>query len=148
MKKHTLERSVGVFVLIGLLCIAYLTIKLGKMELLGGNYYHLIARFGSVSGLKDGAIVDVAGVEVGKVAGITLDREEMVAVVRIKIRKEVPIDRDVIASIKTSGLIGDKYVKLEPGGSEEILQNGDLILETESAVDLEDMIGKYAFGDV
>jgi len=148
MKKHTLETSVGIFVLIGLVCVAYLTIKLGKMEWLGGNYYYLVARFHSVSGLKRGAIVDVAGVQIGRVENITLDPKEMVAVVRMKIKPEVSISEDAVASIKTSGLIGDKYVKIEPGGSDVLLKDGDYLIETESAVDLEGTISRWAFGDV
>lgn len=148
MKKQGVEISVGIFVLIGLICLAYLTVKLGKMELMGGEYKVLHARFGSVSGLKPGALVDMAGVPIGQVDSIELDREIFVAHVRLKIREDVPLSEDVIASIKTSGLIGDKYVKISPGGSDVMLEDGDTIIETESAIDLEEMIGKYAFGDV
>jgi len=139
---------VGVFVLIGLACVAYLTIKLGKFEVIGGDYYYLTAHFGSVSGLKQGAIVDVAGVQVGKVDSIALDKADMAAVLRLKIKNGIPISEDSIASVKTSGLIGDKYVKIEPGGSDKMLKDGDRIGETQSAVDLEALIGKYAFGGV
>jgi phospholipid/cholesterol/gamma-HCH transport system substrate-binding protein len=148
MKKHAIEMSVGIFVLIGLVGIAYLTIKLGKMELLGENYYHVTARFTSVSGLKQGASVEVAGVQVGQVEKIILDTSSTLATVRMKIREGVPLCADVIASVKTSGLIGDKYISLSPGGSEIRLKDGDLITETESSVDLEAMIAKYAFGGV
>jgi len=148
MKKHTIEFSVGIFVLIGLICVGYLTIKLGKMELLGSDFYFIKARFGSVSGLRKGAIVDLAGVEIGKVESVDLDLESMAALVTMKIRANVPLSADSIASIKTSGLIGDKYVKIEPGGDDVLLKDGDELLETESAVDLEAMIGKYAFGSV
>ena len=148
MKNQTIELSVGVFVLIGLACVAYLTIKLGKFEVIGGDYYYLTAHFGSVSGLKQGAIVDVAGVQVGKVDSIALDKADMAAVLRLKIKNGIPISEDSIASVKTSGLIGDKYVKIEPGGSDKMLKDGDRIGETQSAVDLEALIGKYAFGGV
>jgi phospholipid/cholesterol/gamma-HCH transport system substrate-binding protein len=148
MKKNAVEFWVGVFVLIGLLCVAYLTIKLGKMELLGGGYYHITARFSSVSGLKNGAVVDVAGVQVGQVESIALDTKEMVATVKMKIRIGTPINEDAVASVKTSGLIGDKYIRIDPGASEVVLKDGDAIKETESAVDLESVIAKYAFGAV
>lgn len=148
MKRTTIEIWVGIFVLIGLICVGYLTIKLGKMELIGGNHYTVSARFLSVSGLKTGAEVVLAGVQVGSVDRITLDQERMMALVDLKIKNGIELTEDVIASVKTAGLIGDKYIRLSPGGAEEVLKPGDLITETESAIDLEDMIGKYVFGDV
>jgi phospholipid/cholesterol/gamma-HCH transport system substrate-binding protein len=90
----------------------------------------------------------MAGVQIGKVDSISLDKEEMAAVVKMKIQKGVVLTDDVIASIKTAGLIGDKYIKLSPGGSDEILNSGDTIIETESAIDLEELISKYVFGGV
>jgi phospholipid/cholesterol/gamma-HCH transport system substrate-binding protein len=147
MKKTSVETAVGVFVLIGLISVAYLTIKLGKMEWFGDDYYTLDAQFDSVSGLKTGAQVDMAGVEIGQVADIRLDNERQVAVVSLKIRKAVILTDDVIASVKTSGLIGDKYIKLTPGGSDRLLKSGDLIIETESALDIEELVSKYVFGD-
>ena len=148
MKKTSLELGVGIFVLIGILCVGYLTIRLGKMELIGDRHYFLNARFLSVAGLKKGAQVVIAGVKVGQVDAISLDPEEQVAIVRLKILEDVVLTDDVIASVKTSGLIGDKYIKLSPGGSDEILKNGDLITDTESSLDIEEIIGKYAFGDL
>jgi phospholipid/cholesterol/gamma-HCH transport system substrate-binding protein len=148
MKRSGIETAVGIFVLIGIVCVGYLTIQLGRMEWLGENYYPLFARFESVAGLKDGTQVEMAGVEIGKVDSITLDPQRQVAVVKLKIKKGVVLTDDVIASIKTSGLIGDKYLSLSPGGSDQILQPGDLITETESAVDLEELIRKYVFGKV
>ncbi|GFM37433.1 outer membrane lipid asymmetry maintenance protein MlaD [Desulfovibrio psychrotolerans] len=148
MKKYSKETSVGVFVLICLLCVGYLTVKLGKMEVLGDNTYPLFARFSSVAGLRSGAEVEIAGVPVGKVASISLDNEEALARVVLAIRKDIQLSEDVIASVKTSGLIGDKYIKLTPGGSLDILEPGDEITETESAVDIEELISKYVFGGV
>ncbi len=148
MKKSSVELGVGIFVLIGLICVAYLTIQLGKMKLLGDDHYFLNARFLSVSGLKAGAQVEIAGVSVGQVDSISLDPKDQVAMVRLKIRKNVVLTDDVIASVKTSGLIGDKYIKLSPGGSDETLGPEDIITETESALDIEELISKYAFGDV
>ncbi len=148
MKKYSQETFVGIFVLIGILCIGYLTIKLGKMQLIGGNFYEIIAKFDSVAGLKPDSSVQMAGVEIGRVTSITLDTNEYVAVVKMKIKKDVPIQEDAIASIKTSGLIGDKYVSIQPGGSDELLKDGGVITDTESAVDIESLISKYVFGNV
>jgi phospholipid/cholesterol/gamma-HCH transport system substrate-binding protein len=146
--KASVETAVGIFVLIGILSIGYLTVKLGKLELLGDNYYVLNARFQSVSGLKKGAQIEIAGVPVGKVDMISFDHERQVALVKMKIEHGVVLTDDVIASVKTSGLIGDKYIKLSPGGSDTVLQAGDTIIETESALDIEELISKYAFGKV
>ncbi len=147
MSKTSVETAVGVFVLMGLICVGYLTIKLGKMELFGDAYYTLSARFDSVSGLKKGAQVDMAGVQVGKVESIALDRQRQVALVKLKVKNDVELTDDVIASVKTAGMIGDKYIRLTPGGSDEKLNNGDLITETESAMDIEELVSKYVFGD-
>jgi phospholipid/cholesterol/gamma-HCH transport system substrate-binding protein len=148
MKKTTVEMSVGLFVLIGLICVGYLTIKLGKMELMGDNYYRLTARFNTIAGLKHGATVEMAGVQIGQVEKIQLDRERYEAVVVLKIEKDVPVFADSIASVKTSGLIGDKYVSISPGGVDERLTDGGTIPETESAIDLEKLLSQYAFGKV
>ncbi len=148
MKKSSAEMVVGIFVLIGIVCVGYLTIRLGKMELIGGNYYHLRAKFESVSGLKTGAQVEIAGVQVGQVDAINLDVDQMVAMVDLKIRKGIELTDDTIASVKTAGLIGDKYIKISPGGSDEVLKPGGMITETESAIDLEELISKYVFGGI
>ena len=148
MKKGSIETAVGIFVIIGLLCVGYLTIKLGKMDLFGKEIYHVYAKFQSVSGLKPGAYVEMAGVQIGQVDSITLDKKTQAAVVKMKINKDFELSDDVIASVSTTGLIGDKYIKLSPGGSKKMLQSGDMITETESAVDLEALIGKYVFGGV
>ena len=148
MKKYALETYVGIFVLIGLICVAYLTVKLGKFEVVGGDYYVLKARFASVSGLKTGSSVEMAGVQIGTVDRIRIHTELQVAEVELKIRRDITLSEDTIASIKTNGLIGDKYVRMMPGGSEEILGDGDRIMETESAIDLEELISQYIFGKV
>src|SRR6266540_3586300 len=122
MKRATLETVVGIFVLIGILCLAYLSIKLGKMELFGGNTYQVYADFDSVSGLKSGASVEIAGVEVGRVGRIILDpKSGNMARVYLRIRSGLKLQDDVIASVRTRGIIGDKFILLKPGGSEKIL---------------------------
>ncbi len=148
MKMRTIEIGVGFFVLLGLLAMAYLTIKLGKMEMFGGDYYYLEARFGTVSGLKTGAQVEIAGVQVGQVESIEIDIETMRAVVIMKIQREIPIDTLATASIKTSGLIGDKYLHIDPGGELALLEDGGVIEYTNDSVDLEALIGRVAFGSV
>jgi phospholipid/cholesterol/gamma-HCH transport system substrate-binding protein len=148
MKKSSIELVVGVFVLIGLVCIAYLTIKLGKMEWMGENHYLLSARFDSVSGLRSGAGVELAGVEIGQVNSISLDTENMQALVQLKIQNDIKLSDDIIVSVKTAGLIGDKYINITPGGSDEMLKPGDTIIDTVSVLDIEELISKYVFGNL
>jgi phospholipid/cholesterol/gamma-HCH transport system substrate-binding protein len=144
-----LEIMVGIFMVIGILCLGYVSIKLGKMELVGGDYYTVSAGFDSVSGLKPGARVEVAGVEVGKVDRIMLDAKSGDrALAYLKIKTGVKITDDVIASVRTSGIIGDKFIKLKPGGSEKMLKNNDQIRETESAIDIEELVSKFIHGKV
>ncbi|MCJ7772799.1 MAG: outer membrane lipid asymmetry maintenance protein MlaD [Desulfobacterales bacterium] len=147
MKQSFIETIVGIFVVIGIVCIGYLTIKLGKMEVIGHKHYNVSASFQSISGLTPGAYVEIAGVKIGNVDSISLDPERKVAVVNMKIQKGVILSEDVIAAVKTSGLIGDKYIRLSPGGSDVTLKDGGKIFETESAIDIEDLVSKYIFSD-
>ena len=147
MKKSSIETSVGIFMFIGILCVGYLTIHLGKMDWIGSDHYQLRALFQSVSGLKVGANVEMAGVQIGSIEAISLDHKRKIAEVTMKVDNDVQLEEDVIASIKTAGLIGDKYIMISPGGSDVILKPGEVIFETESALDLEDLISKYLFGD-
>ena len=142
------EGAVGIFVLIGLLCVAYLTVKLGRMEVFQSGGYELSARFTSINGLRKGADIEVAGVKVGRVSGIRLDPAHGLAVVTLRLDDTLIVADDAIASIKTSGLIGDKYINLDPGGSDIKLKSGETISDTQSAVDLEELISKYVFGKV
>lgn len=149
MNMVKLELMVGTFMLIGILCLGYVSIKLGKMEFGGGDFYAVTATFDSVSGLKPGARVEVAGVEVGKVDRIVLDKKSGDrALTYLKIKNGVNISDDVIASVRTSGIIGDKFIKLRPGGSEKMLKNNDKIRETESAIDIEELVSKFIHGKV
>jgi phospholipid/cholesterol/gamma-HCH transport system substrate-binding protein len=149
MNMAKLEMMVGAFMIIGMLCLGYLSIKLGKMELVGGDYYSVSAKFDSVSGLKPGARVEIAGVEVGKVDRIALDSKGWdQALAYLKIKSGIKIGDDVIASVRTSGIIGDKFIMLKPGGSDHFLKNNDMIRETESAIDIEDLISKFIHGKV
>ena len=144
MKRLTIETVVGLFVLLGIACLAWLSIRLGKLEIVGGDYVPVHAEFASISGLKKGASVEIAGVEVGKVDAITL--RDYKADVRMKIRDGIRLQEDTIASIRTRGLIGDKYVNLSPGASDRLIPSGGKIRETESAVDLEELIGEFIHG--
>jgi phospholipid/cholesterol/gamma-HCH transport system substrate-binding protein len=148
MKMARLETVVGVFVLIGILCLGYLSIRLGKMEVIGGHYYEVYAEFDSVSGLKKGASVEIAGVEVGRVDRIVLSPRSEMARVYLKIQSGVRLTDDVIASVRSRGIIGDKFLKLAPGGADSYLAPGAKIRNTESAVDLEELIGQFIHGKV
>lgn len=149
MDKARLETIVGIFVLVGILCLAYLSIKLGKMEIIGGDHYDVAANFDSVSGLRTGASVEIAGVEVGRVERITLDpKAGYTARVNLRIKSGVELQDDVIASVRTRGIIGDKFILLKPGGSDRLLKDGGRIRETESAIDFESLISKFIHGKV
>ena len=147
--KARLETIVGIFVLLGILCLTYLSVRLGKMEIVGGDTYRVTANFDSVSGLRSGASVEIAGVEVGRVDRIALDPGQgYTASVSLRINSGVELQDDVIASVRTRGIIGDKYVQLKPGGSDRILKDGARIRETESAIDFEGLVSKYIHGNV
>ncbi|MEE9569519.1 MAG: outer membrane lipid asymmetry maintenance protein MlaD [Candidatus Binatia bacterium] len=148
MKKYSMETTVGIFVVITLLCVAYLTLKLGDVSFLGDNSYSVFAKFTSVSGLKVGSPVEMLGMEIGRVAGFTMDQKDQVAVAELKVGNEVKIYDDAIASIKSAGLLGDKYVNIDAGGGGDLLEPGGIISETEPPVDFMELISKYAFGDV
>lgn len=146
MEKAKLELIVGVFVLVGILCLGYLSIKLGKLELIGGNVYEVVAQFNSASGLKPGSAVEIAGVEVGRVRGITLKEDR--AAVTLAVNDGVKLYTDTIASIKTRGIIGEKFLALSPGGGGDPLKPGDTIRDTESGLDLEELVSQYVHGKV
>jgi phospholipid/cholesterol/gamma-HCH transport system substrate-binding protein len=149
MKQAKLELVVGIFMLVGILCLGYLSIKLGKMELIGNDTYRLSADFSTVSGLKEGATIELAGVIVGRVSRITLDpKDPGQARVVMKLSRGVRLSDDVIASVRTRGIIGDKYVKLQPGGSDKYLADGGRIRSTEPAIDFEELISQYIQGKI
>ena len=148
MKKYTMETTVGIFLVFGLLCVGYMTVKLGHVSLLGDNAYPLFARFSSVTGLRAGSLVYISGIEVGRVEKLAMDQESQKALVEIRIRNGIKIFDDAIASIKTEGLIGDMHLSIDPGGAGTLLKQGGTITETQAAVDIADLISKYAFGDV
>ena len=148
MKKYSKETVVGIFVVIGLFCIGYMTVKLGNVGFLGERTYNLEARFNTVTGLRVGNPIQMLGLEIGRVAKFTMDQDNQQAVVLLEIDKGIEIYDDAIASIKTEGLIGDKYISIDAGGGGDLLENGDSITDTESPTDIMELVSKYAFGDV
>ena len=148
MKKYSKETVVGIFVVIGLFCIGYMTVKMGNVGFLGENSYSLFGKFNTVTGLRVGNPVNMLGLEIGRVEKFTMDQENQQVLVEFKINNGIEIFDDAIASIKTEGLIGDKYVAVDPGGGGDLLADGDTITDTASPTDLMDLVSKYAFGDV
>jgi len=146
MEKAKLELVVGLFVLIGIVCLGYLAIKLGKLEMIGGDVYEVEAQFNSASGLKPGSTIEIAGVEVGRVRGITLNQDR--AMVKLAVNNTVKLYSDTIASIKTRGIIGEKFLALSPGGGGDPLKPGDTIRDTESGLDLEELVSQFVHGKV
>ncbi len=146
MRRATLDLAVGVFVLAGLLALGWLSVKLGRVDLFGGAGYQVSADFPSVGGLKPGSSVEIAGVEVGRVDRIVL--ADYQARVIMRIRGGVQLQEDAIASIKTKGLIGEKFIRISPGGSDRLIQPNGRITEVEPPVDFEELLSKYIFGKV
>ena len=138
--------AVGVFVILGILALGYLSIRLGRVSLLGGAGYLVTADFPSVGGLKSGSSVEIAGVQVGRVESIGLADYQARVVLRLD--RSVKLQDDSIASIKTKGLIGEKYIRISPGGSDKIIGPNGKIREVEAPVDFEELLSKYIFGKV
>jgi len=146
MKKFDLELAVGFFMIIGIICLGYLSIKLGKMEVFGDEGYEIQAIFSNSGGLKSGSSVVIAGVEVGRVKRVVLDDYQ--AKIFLNLPLNLKIQEDAIASIKTKGLIGEKYVEITPGGADELIKPGGRIRDTQSAIDIEELISNYVFGKI
>jgi phospholipid/cholesterol/gamma-HCH transport system substrate-binding protein len=145
MHRFNIEFAVGLFLVAALAAFFYLAVRLGDVGLWADDNYRLTARFVNSSGLKEGGFVELAGVRVGKIIAIDLDPETYESVIELSIEKGVRLQEDTIASVRTAGIIGDKFVKLTPGGAEEYLENGDELIETESSLDIEELISKYIF---
>jgi phospholipid/cholesterol/gamma-HCH transport system substrate-binding protein len=145
MKKTSLEIVVGAFLLAGFISFSWLAVKMGDINPFQNETYPVTARFTSISGLKEGSTIELAGVVVGKVSQIELDAGDYEAVVHLNIDKTIELTDDSIASIRTSGIIGDKFIKLTPGGSDIMLEAGDEIDETESSISIEELVSKYIF---
>ncbi len=146
MNHSRTDIAVGIFVLLGIICLGYLAIRLGKMELFGNEGYVVYADFSSVAGLKLGDPIEIAGVKVGKVESISLADDR--ARLAIRMEPHVKLQDDVIASVRARGLIGDKFVLVTPGASDKIIAPGGKIRETDSPPDIPDLIGKFVGGDL
>jgi phospholipid/cholesterol/gamma-HCH transport system substrate-binding protein len=146
MRRIDLELLVGLFIVAGILALGYLSIKLGKMEIIGTQGYQVYADFSTVGGLKVGAPVEIAGIEIGRVKSLTL--HDYKARTLMDIHAGVQLQDDAIFSIKTKGLLGEKYVAVLPGASDAIIKPDGKIRDAQPPVDIEDLISKFAFGKV
>ncbi len=145
MRRFNTELAVGFFILLGVGCLIFLAIKMGDLRVGYADSYPVQARFSSISGLKEGAFVEVAGVRVGHVTAIALDHKTYAAEITMSIDNRVRLQEDAIASVRSTGIIGDKFVKITPGGSDVYLQSGESLLDTEPSISLEELISKYIF---
>jgi phospholipid/cholesterol/gamma-HCH transport system substrate-binding protein len=146
MKRSALDLGVGLFMLVGLVALGGMSVKLGRVDFLGNRGYVVSADFPSVGGLKAGSTIEIAGVEVGRVDRILL--QDYQARVVMVIQPGIKLQEDSIASIKTKGLIGERYVRISPGGSDKIIPPNGRIREVEPPVDIEELLSKYIFGKV
>lgn len=142
---NTLTFIVGLFVIAGAAALIYMAVSIGGASVSSQDHYSLVAKFDSSSGLKEGAFVEVAGVRVGKTVSIEFDPEYYQSVVTIALENQVLVPDDSIASIRTAGIIGDRFIKITPGGSDLYLESGEEIIETESSISLEELVSKYMF---
>ena len=146
MERTRVNTAVGIFLLLGILALGYLSVKLGRVSFLGASGYVVIVDFPSIGGLKVGSNVEIAGVEIGRVEAIRL--ADYQARVTLRVSTDVKLQEDAIASIKTKGLIGEKYLRISPGGSDKLIPPNGRIREVEAPVDFEELLSKYIFGKV
>ena len=146
MERTRVNIAVGIFVFLGILAMGYLSVQLGRVSFLGGGEYVVTVDFPSVGGLKAGSSVEIAGVEIGRVEKIGL--VDYQARVTLRLQTAVKLQEDAIASIKTKGLIGERYVRISPGGSDKIIGPNGRMREVEPPVDIEELLSKYIFGKV
>ena len=139
-RTFTLEFFVGIFTMLGVAACGYLAVGLGDLRLNRSNEYIVYAEFDNISGLKTGASVEIAGVPIGEVSAINL--KDPAARIALRISKSIQLRDDDIASIRTKGIIGDRYVKISRGASPDYIPEDGTLTETESVVDIEDVIGK------
>jgi phospholipid/cholesterol/gamma-HCH transport system substrate-binding protein len=144
MKRIDLEFGVGLFVLAGALCLAYLSFQLGDLTLFGEKSYEVYGIFADSGGIRSGSGVAIAGVQVGKVQQVVLDDYQ--AKIWMSIPNDIKLPKDSIAAVKTRGVIGEKFIEIVPGGDEKMLAPGGKIEETQPALDVEKLISSYVFG--
>ena len=147
MNNRKIEFLVGSFVLIGFGAVLYLAIQVGSARFFGSDSYDLQARFRSTSGVNAGSRVEIAGVRVGTVKSIVLN-DDFYSIETFEMPNRIELDDDTIVSVKTAGLIGDRYLSLSPGGSGLPLEPSDMIVDTESALDIESLISRFALGGI
>ena len=140
MDRSRVNIAVGIFVILGIVALGYLSIQLGQVSFLGSRGYAVTVDFPSVGGLKAGSPVEIAGVQIGNVDAINLVDDQ--ARVVMSIRSGIKLHDDSIASIKTKGLIGEKYIRISPGGSDRAIPPNGRIKEVEPPVDLEELLSK------
>jgi phospholipid/cholesterol/gamma-HCH transport system substrate-binding protein len=141
-KKYVTEVLVGAFMILGFFCFLIVATRFDTQTVIfAPKGYTLSAKFDSISGLKEGSLIEIAGVKVGRVSKISLENYR--AKVEMLIDEGIKIDDEAIASIRTKGIIGEKYIKITEGTSEEYLNSGDMIDDTEPVVDIEELIGKF-----
>jgi phospholipid/cholesterol/gamma-HCH transport system substrate-binding protein len=145
MKKLNIELITGVFVLIGIACFTYLAVSVAGGSFVEQPGFTLTARFTSIAGLREGAVIEGAGVRIGTVSNISFDPDYFEAIVELRINEGIAIQEDAIASVRTQGIIGEKFIKITPGGFDELLGDGMEIYDTESAISLEELVSKYIF---
>ena len=146
--KNGMEFLVGLFMIAGFVAFGYLALQLGEVSIFSSSKsYTITAQFDNIAGVKKGSSVQVSGVVVGQVSKIWLD-EDGIANVALQVNKELELSVDSMASVKSQGLIGDKFVALSLGGDDELFKDGGILTDTESSVDIESLISKFAFGGV
>lgn len=141
MKKSSVEVIVGIFVLLGIVCMAYISVQLGQVDFFNKTSYPLTASFTTVTGLKKDTAVEMAGVRIGSVQSIKLDNYQ--AVVTLQIYDGVKVQEDAIASIRTKGILGENYVEIQPGASDIVLEANEMIFDTEPPFDLMSVIKNF-----
>ena len=146
MKRLTIDFTVGIFVLIGIVCLAFLSLKVATSSNMGSNSnqnYTIYASFNNIGSLKVSAPVKVSGFVVGRIVNISLNQKTYQAVVTMNINDSYKFSTDTSAQILTTGLLGEQYIALQSGADTEFLKNGSSINITSSAMVLEDLIGKF-----
>jgi phospholipid/cholesterol/gamma-HCH transport system substrate-binding protein len=144
VKKISVEFIVGLFLITGIAAVTYLSVVISGVSAFESDGYHLMAKFENSSGLKRGASIEIAGVKIGRVDSISLDSETQESMVWLSIDADIEVQDDAIASIRTAGIIGDKYIKISTGGG-DLLVDGDEIIETEPSISIEELVSKYIF---
>lgn len=139
-----IEMIVGAFVLVGIISISWMAVKLGQIGGIGASGYALEAVFTDAGGMRSGSDVMMAGVVIGRVGDVVVN-DDSEAKLTLLIDDGIPVTSDAIASVRTKGIIGERYVRITQGGDDEILKAGDEIEETESAINIEDLVSKYIF---